>query len=658
MGKKNIKPKKQNSKAKVQNKGSENAPNKISAKFSDYIHETEVHSLARYIESIIELTTKDPGEYIFRGQSREDWPVNCGTQRQCEDQQFDKKMFLEKNKNLVAKIRADGHGYFEGRELNDFEILAQLQHYGAATMLIDFTRKALTALWFACNENQDKDGAVYACNTLTNPLFKKCEEFSFSIFENDSENQKNIFTNSDFIHYWEPSKLNQRFYSQDSFLIFGVKTIPNAYLYKITIKHDCKETVLKELKLIDNIDELSIYNDIYGFAQANKYTKNDISNNTQEFSGITDFQAFSRLKIAKSLSEDNKRYDLTVNELNKLETEIKISNNIQTNLKQTILQTLQNNRGHAETRLADGEKNEEYKITILKNAEKDFDESLRGINSDKIKKKLLFSIGTRGYVKLALGKDEEAIKDFDYVIKKGENKFEFYANRGYAKLRINKYEEALKDFNSAIERLELMSLEKLPASPYTNRGFIYLSLNKYHEAIIDLEKADSLKSDDENINGHIGLAKMFLGLETNDFNLIKNSLRFYNKAIDCNQNLSQWYGRRAYVSFLLRDFDNAEKDLIKAMNINPDDIHSHEGLMEIQKITGGPDIILNICQDAIIKDPESPFIFFILGKTYNALNKKEKAKEALKEAITFAQKQDKHYYILYQSKKLLEKISE
>ena len=47
-------------------------------------------------------------------------------------------------------------------ELCDLELLADLQHYGAATCLIDFTQSPLTALWFACKDedNLGKDGKV------------------------------------------------------------------------------------------------------------------------------------------------------------------------------------------------------------------------------------------------------------------------------------------------------------------------------------------------------------------------------------------------------------------------------------------------------------------------------------------------------------------
>jgi hypothetical protein len=41
--------------------------------------------------------------------------------------------------------------HYHKEELSNLELLLELQHYGAATGLIDFSRDFLVALWFACN---------------------------------------------------------------------------------------------------------------------------------------------------------------------------------------------------------------------------------------------------------------------------------------------------------------------------------------------------------------------------------------------------------------------------------------------------------------------------------------------------------------------------
>ena len=61
------------------------------------------------------------------------------------------KSCSKSTKDLISESEGIGTRSEEmGRQLSDLEILAELQHFGAATCLIDFSRSALVALWFAC----------------------------------------------------------------------------------------------------------------------------------------------------------------------------------------------------------------------------------------------------------------------------------------------------------------------------------------------------------------------------------------------------------------------------------------------------------------------------------------------------------------------------
>ena len=54
-----------------------------------------------------------------------------------------------------------GFGVQDGRELKDLELLTELQHFGAATCLLDFTENAFVALYMACKDLDTVDGKVY-----------------------------------------------------------------------------------------------------------------------------------------------------------------------------------------------------------------------------------------------------------------------------------------------------------------------------------------------------------------------------------------------------------------------------------------------------------------------------------------------------------------
>lgn len=115
------------------------------------------------------------GDYLFRGVPNADFQMEASACRRLpkEDRHNPIKL-LEVNESLIEKARLLGHDDVNGRPMSDLELLAKLQHFRAATCLIDFTRDALIALWFACwsedPKNDRKDGkvvAVLAGNTGT-----------------------------------------------------------------------------------------------------------------------------------------------------------------------------------------------------------------------------------------------------------------------------------------------------------------------------------------------------------------------------------------------------------------------------------------------------------------------------------------------------------
>ncbi len=59
---------------------------------------------------------------------------------------------------------------------DEFGIMAELQHYGGATNLIDFTTDYFNALFFACDGSSDEDGRVILLQhrTYALPLQKSC----------------------------------------------------------------------------------------------------------------------------------------------------------------------------------------------------------------------------------------------------------------------------------------------------------------------------------------------------------------------------------------------------------------------------------------------------------------------------------------------------
>lgn len=126
-------------------------------------------------------TKKSPGQPIFRGQSNVSWKLESAAERRIRrsrdllnQEAVDEGNILFYNEELVQNARSLGFGERNGRHLYDLEILAEIQHLGAATMLVDFSEDPLVALYFASMESADEDGVVYIVKgNVLDPLADK-----------------------------------------------------------------------------------------------------------------------------------------------------------------------------------------------------------------------------------------------------------------------------------------------------------------------------------------------------------------------------------------------------------------------------------------------------------------------------------------------------
>ena len=118
------------------------------------------------------------GEYVFHCVSNEKYIIEASTYRRLKDKdgKFKKaedgtpEKLLKINEEMIEEAHRQGHG----RDLKDLELLAELQHRGAATCLIDFTKNPLVALWMACRESSGRaaNGKVFAVDISSQITFK------------------------------------------------------------------------------------------------------------------------------------------------------------------------------------------------------------------------------------------------------------------------------------------------------------------------------------------------------------------------------------------------------------------------------------------------------------------------------------------------------
>ncbi len=234
-----------------------------------------------FIASVAEFHAKLPkleGEtgFFYRGQADSAWPVDCAAARRLKnkpaspiEEQLMSDIVIN---NLVTYMeiliaRARMRGFLPDgfdQTSTDLELMAQLQHQGAATGLMDFTRQPLVALWFACNERRAEDGAFYVLPRSDIEEIRTRE---------DTEEEIKFFYKESKLWAWEVSALGNRIVAQSSVMVFGLPMIASNAMKKIIIKGKNKRAVVAELNDLYGVNEETLFSDFSGYAVANSSSK-------------------------------------------------------------------------------------------------------------------------------------------------------------------------------------------------------------------------------------------------------------------------------------------------------------------------------------------------------------------------------------------------
>lgn len=187
------------------------------------------------IDNLALVAEQDPEStpFIYRGESECHERVSSGLYRQfheLDDEFFDITEAQERQLKIARAYAND--------ESDDARILAQIQHRGGKTNLIDFTSDLNVALFFACNYSQDKNGRVI--------FFKNQQWADYCIKpaiqpSNMADAQKSLFVDS------------KKGYIRDEDIT--VYEIPS----------ELKADILQHLLYVYGIEPSTVYNDISGF---------------------------------------------------------------------------------------------------------------------------------------------------------------------------------------------------------------------------------------------------------------------------------------------------------------------------------------------------------------------------------------------------------
>jgi hypothetical protein len=153
----------------------------------------------------------------WRGQASIDWTLDAALVRRYRQYQesgagaaLNEANIRTVEKALIERARAAGLG----SDLGELELLARLQHHGAATRLLDCSRNAFVALWFACRWEPEKDGVLIGFELGDNAVHLGTGELRHDIDEL-------LAMASGRLLWWQPRSLSPRISAQQAVFVFG-----------------------------------------------------------------------------------------------------------------------------------------------------------------------------------------------------------------------------------------------------------------------------------------------------------------------------------------------------------------------------------------------------------------------------------------------------
>jgi hypothetical protein len=226
--------------------------------------------------------------WAFRGQSDATWPLLSSLSRRLIQAGVPREAWREREERAVRVFKRKAHVYLPDRTVlhDELRCLAMMQHHGAPTRLLDFTKSPYVAAFFAM-EHCAEAAAVYALNTPR--LWASAPRFDKSLSRDAVDprlagNFERYFAPNRHPVVWfgEPSEMDRRLVAQSGLLVMpGIVETP---LDELLQGYDSGEPLLEKLLLPGrlraealhalyrmNITQATLFPDLEGLARSIAY---------------------------------------------------------------------------------------------------------------------------------------------------------------------------------------------------------------------------------------------------------------------------------------------------------------------------------------------------------------------------------------------------
>jgi tetratricopeptide (TPR) repeat protein len=181
-----------------------------------------------------------------------------------------------------------------------------------------------------------------------------------------------------------------------------------------------------------------------------------------------------------------------------------------------------------------------------------------------------FASLSRGDANRSQGNWNQAIEDYNEVIRVEPNYELAYNNRGLANYNKGAYDQAIADFNEAIR------LNPNYADAYRNRGRAYYAKGGYDQALADYNQALSLNSNDA--PAYNGRAYVYLAKKD-----IDRAVADVNQAIRLWPREATWYATRGEIFLNIGEYKRAAAEFELALRMTPSFTRAKELLQRAKR---------------------------------------------------------------------------